>query len=216
MRKKKLFKKLLPVLAIATVMAIGGIAAYFTASDSVINTWTVGSVEIDLMEEAYDAATDERFNISPNKLLTKDPKVKNTGNSDAYVFLRLTVPKADVCVASQNGLRTDQCVQELFEYTINPSWVLINEEIGIDENTYVFAYGTAEACRVLAPEAVTATLFEGDQIRFKNVIEGQGLERESLEMPVDAFAIQTTDLGDGTVTSPAAVWAILENQIASI
>ena len=77
----------------------------------------------------------------------------------------------------------------------------------------VYSYGTEAACKALAAEASTPSLFKDNQITFINVLEGQGLEGTTLEIPVESFGIQTTDLGESDATSPSAVWDILIHQV---
>ena len=107
MKEKK--KNIVIVVAMIAVLAIGSIAAYFTATDSVTNTFVVGNVEIDLREDQYDShKADDLDNdgiadvneITPNKEIIKDPSVKNTGENDAYVFTMVAIPKKSVKVAA--------------------------------------------------------------------------------------------------------------------
>lgn len=213
--KRKMFKRTTVVMAVAVLMVVGGATAYFTATDDVTNRWTVGNVDIELQEPQYDASEGERTDIVPNKDLAKDPQIQNTGFNDAFVFLKVTVPKADVIVAAQDGTQGAKQVQELFDYRINSAWVLVASSEGTTANTYIYAYGNPASCTVLAPDEVTSVLFDSGTIKFKNVIEGQGLENSTLEMPVEAFGIQTTDITDNDVTAPKAVWAVLNNQLTS-
>lgn len=223
---KKNRKNLIIVAALVVVMALGGVTAYFTSTDDATNVWTVGKVKIDLQEESYDS-TDEsvREDIVPNSEYAKDPKVKNTGINDAFVFIKFSMPKDNVIVADQDGTRQTNKLQELFDYDINDGWTLVTSDTSAaDVNTYVYAYGTADKCTALAADKTTSVLFKnasGDQIEnkgavgiitFKNVIEGQGLEESTLKIPVEAYAIQTTDLGTSNTTKPSKVWEILYNQ----
>lgn len=205
-------RKLLITTAIAAMMMVGGASAYFTATDNANNTWTVGTVTIDLHEDAYDAAQEERENIMPNAELSKDPIVTNSGNNPAYVFMKFSVPKADIKVASQDGTAVNQAVQELFDYSISDGWSQVSVVEGDDSNTYLYVYGTSTSCQSLMPNASTPVLFDGGKITFKNIVEGQGLEGTTLEIPVEAFAIQTANLTDGNVTTPSAVWSVLSGQ----
>ena len=174
-----------------------------------------GNIDIQLLEPQYDESESERVNITPNKELTKDPQIQNKGNNDAFVFLKVTVPKADVKVASQDNQTFDQSMQELFDYSIDGNWSLVKTETGEATDMHVYVYGTQNNCTVLAPGATTSVLFKDGKIKFKNVVEGQGLDETTLEMPVEAFAIQTTDLAGNGTTNPAEVWALLEGNTAS-
>ncbi len=212
---KKVFRRTAVVMALLMLMMVGGAAAYFTAADDVTNRWTVGNVDIELQEPKYDASEDERRDIVPNKDLTKDPQILNTGANDAFVFLKIAVPKSNVIVAAQDGIKGTKQLQELFDYGIRSSWVLVESSESPAANTYVYAYGNSGSCSALAPNERTDALFENDIVKFKNVIEGQGLENSTIEMPVEAFGIQTTNITENHVTAPKAVWAVLNNQLTS-
>ena len=69
-------RSLVIVAAIAAVMMIGGASAYFTSTDNADNTWTVGGVTIDLVEEEYDAAEEEKTDITPNMDLAKEHGIR--------------------------------------------------------------------------------------------------------------------------------------------
>lgn len=208
-------KRLLLAAAVLVLLVIGGISAYFTSTDNATNRWTVGDVTIELLEEEYDKVPEtERQNITPNKVFTKDPVVRNSGTNDAFVFLRFSVPKANVRIAAQDGAAQTAKVQELFDYEINPEWVKVVEDTSAaDKNTYVYTYGTDDACTPLVAETSTTSLFKDQKVTFINVLEGQGLEGTTLEIPVQAYGIQTTDLTDDDVTNPLAVWEILNTQV---
>jgi predicted ribosomally synthesized peptide with SipW-like signal peptide len=96
---------------LVAAMALGGSLAYLTDNESHTNTVQVsGNVRVDLVEPNWDE-TDEDNNGIPDKTqetvanqeVTKDPKVVNTGENPAFVFLRLTVPVKDVTRVLDNG-----------------------------------------------------------------------------------------------------------------
>ena len=225
-------RKRLVVIAAAliAIMTIGGTAAYFTAAEEVTNKWTVGKVTIDQQEEEYEKYKEiETKDITPNAELHKDPKVVNTGNNDVFVFMRVRIPKATVKVASQNGsVPTGATLQELFDYRWNNGWTIIDTREVKDGSAtyqeYVAAYGTTNECTALKPGAATSVLFingDGEHIAnkgaegvitFKNIIEGQGLENVQLNLNVESFAIQTTNLTADDTKNPAKVWGILTAQ----
>ena len=209
-------KRMIFIAAVLVLLlGVGGVSAYFTSTDNATNSWTVGDVTIELLEEEYDKVPEaERQNITPNQSFTKDPVVKNIGTNDAFVFLRFSVPKQAVRIADQTGAAQASQVQELFDYTIHTDWVKVSEDTSAAaQNTYVYAYGTEAACKALVAEASTPSLFKENQITFINVLEGQGLEGNALEIPVEAYGIQTTDLDTDDKTAPADVWQILMNQV---
>lgn len=209
LEKRKTKKKLLVVCAVAAVMLIGGASAYFTATDSADNTWTIGNVAIDLQEPNYDES--DKTNIAPNQELDKDPQVENTGSNDAFVFVEFSIPKATVATANDNGSLNESQLQELFTYSINDGWSLVSSSQGEDSNTYVYAYASNGVCTALAADVTTPVLFTNGKITFKNIVEGQ--LGGPVTIPVHAYAIQTSDITSDDSNAPADVWAVMNRQL---
>ena len=205
---KKTGKSVIIACAAVAVMLIGGASAYFTSQDAATNTWTVGSVNIDLLEPNYDVA--DAQNIVPNQTLAKDPQVRNTGTNDAFVFVEFTMPKASVSTASDDGTVNNAAVQELFDYTIDNGWTQVSHTDGTDGGTYVYAYAAEGNCAALEAGETTPSVFSNGTITFKNVVEGQ--LGTSLMIPVKAYAIQTSDITASDSMEPADVWAVLSRQ----
>ena len=114
--KKKLLALVL-VVALAATAVIGGTLAYFTDTDSAVNTFTVGGVKIDLIEQQSNADHTGFETYSGNKVLMPivgsaqgdkydngQPKaknyidkvvtIKNEGTSAAYVRAYFAIPSA--------------------------------------------------------------------------------------------------------------------------
>ena len=97
--KKKIVALCLCV-ALAVVAIGGATLAYFTDTDEATNTFAVGNVKIDLIEQQKGANGLEDF--VPNKTLlpgtsdknavSKIVTVKNTGANDAWVWVDLKIP----------------------------------------------------------------------------------------------------------------------------
>lgn len=223
-------KQMIVAMAMVAIVGIAGTSAYFTASDEAVNTWTVGKVEVDLEETEYDKHKDEETkDITPNSELHKDPKAVNTGNNDAFIFMKVRIPKATVKVAAQDGTApANATLQELFDYQWNNGWTVIDtqevKESGGTYQEYIVAYGTANECTALKPGSETPVLFVNGSgahianpgvaglITFKNIIEGQGLENVTLNLDVESYAIQTANLTTEDTKNPAKVWDILTAQ----
>ncbi|MCQ2545032.1 MAG: SipW-dependent-type signal peptide-containing protein [Clostridia bacterium] len=209
---KRNLKKAIVAVAAVCVMLVGGASAYFTATDDKTNTWTVGNVDIELHEPGYDAS--DRDNITPNQELDKDPVVENTGNNEAYIFVKFSIPKASVKTVGPDGTPTAASVQELFDYTVDESWTLVDQASGTDSNTYIYAYAVNGQCVAVDPEDTTEVVFTDGKIKFKNVIEGQ--IDSTLTLPVYAYAIQTGDITEDGSIAPADVWEVLSGQVSSV
>ena len=92
--KKRNLKKAGLAAGILCLASVGGISAYLTDFDKADNQFTVGKVSIDLEEPGFDQ--EEQTKIEPGKEVKKDPQIKNTGVNDAFVYLEVAVPMADV------------------------------------------------------------------------------------------------------------------------
>lgn len=95
-------KNIVIVVAMVAVLAIGSISAYFTATDSNTNTFTVGNVNIDQKENGTDTSV-VIDDMTPNQEVDKAVTVVNTGDNDAYVYTVVAVPKKVVKVTKVDG-----------------------------------------------------------------------------------------------------------------
>lgn len=189
--------------ALIAIMAIGSTFAYFIDRDSVTNKFTVGDVDISVTEPNWKPT--DGTDITPNKVIKKDPKITNNGVNDAFVFMKVSVPKANVKTANANGTLNAAANQDLFTYTTNSGWKLIKTTDGTSKTEYVYAYGN-DKMTVLKPGQSTTTLF--DTVKFINIIEEQ-LDRQNLEIVIDTMGIQTADLG---TDNPLEIYNIIMNQ----
>ena len=241
-REKNNGKNLLIVMAMLVILIIGSIGAYFTATDEATNSFTVGKIDVEITEPTWEALADTDENdipdvaeaVLPNQLIEKDPMVTNTSDAnDAFVFVKVTVPKADIYTANiADGNKAKQTsVTQLFQLnnadntkagngkawngndTFNAdSWYLIKSNTeGDDVNEYIFAYGSSTDCTVLAAgETTEEPVFSS--VTFCNAISGQDLELSTQNITIEAYAIQANDLTSSDKTEPAAIWAILSAQ----
>lgn len=90
--KKKIIALCL-VVALAATAIVGGTLAYFTdTTDKMVNTFTVGNVDIDLEEPAWKPG--DTHTLMPGTSYQKDPTITVSEKSqDAYVFLEMTFNK---------------------------------------------------------------------------------------------------------------------------
>lgn len=98
--KKKILALSLCVVMLA-IAIVGGTLAYFTDTDSETNTFTVGNVKIDLIEQQKTDDGLKKFEdgkvLVPGKsndgnAVSKIVTVKNTGKNDAWVWVELKIP----------------------------------------------------------------------------------------------------------------------------
>lgn len=103
--KKKSILALSLVAALGAIMVVGGSLAWFSDTDEATNTFTVGSVEIEQVEDfvqdsqlipvvAEPDHADPDTMTAENNYIKKEVSVKNTGKNPAYVQTFIAVPAA--------------------------------------------------------------------------------------------------------------------------
>lgn len=224
MKKNYIWKVLLMTGGVLTLVGAKGIFAYFSDQETTSNQFTVGSVEIDLKEPAWEAKADtdqdgipdEAEFLVPRQVVTKDPQVTNTGKNDAFVFLTVEVPCKNILTVQDNGMLNEPGMTNLFSYNVHNTWQLagvtkvINQQNEVTHKKYLYAYADSnKECTVLKPNEVTNPLFSS--VMFANVVEGQGLENSIQKMNITAYGIQADNLGIETKNA-AAIWSIISNQ----
>ena len=211
MHNKRRIAALIAVCGLIGAVGTGAALAYFTDEETHTNTFTVGKVEVDGLEEHWDTTDKNRNGIPdksehtvPNQEIPKDPQIKNTGINDAIVFIKLTVPVRNVTLVSDDGTKSVKKPQEVFWFkdandtvsthanNFDPNWIhLSKEDTGTDlsgsARTYVFGYNAK-----IAKDQVTTPLF--GEIQVKNIIEGEIAEGEAQNIVVDYYAIQPTEI----------------------
>ena len=114
---------------------------------------------------------------------------------------------ANVEAAAENGERLGKKVQELFSFEAKDSWMQLSVQNAESRRTYTYAYK-----KILKPQETSETLF--DTVKFLNLIEGQ-LDGQTLEIPVRAYAIQTSYTGGSSDNLPEQIKAAYEKYVNS-
>lgn len=189
--KKKVVKALI-LCGVLGILGVGGTMAYLTDYDSTVNEFTVGKVDIELKEPNWKP--EDNTQIEPTEVINKDPQVKNIGVNDAFVYLEVSIPTANVITAQADGTRVDKKNTELFSFTKKADWTQIDARTVDGYRVYTFCYN-----KILKKDQTTSTLF--DTVTFANIVEGQ-LELQKLDIPVRAYAIQTVNTGGDSGSIP--------------
>ncbi|MGN1457560.1 MAG: hypothetical protein ACI4XP_06365 [Acutalibacteraceae bacterium] len=193
-KNKKIGVVVIPLLIIVSIFVGVVLAFMIQNTEKRVNTFTFGNASIDLTETEWDKLTQEERTLYPEKEITKDPKVKNTGETNLYAYIEITVPCANVCTVGvdENGreIINDAAQNELFSYEVNPGWELIRQNTDADNKIYVYAYTE----KILAPNEETNNLF--DKVKFLNIAEGELTKGTELDISVNAYAIQSDYLNE--------------------
>ena len=204
-------KKLMTVLALVLViaMSVAGTYAYLTSADKVVNTFTVGDVQIKLDEAKVDAngvavTPAERVKANSYKLLpghtyNKDPMVTVLkGSESSYVKMTVTFSNAAEldAIFEPNGAN----LLSIFNGYDSTNWIYKGNTKNADNTrTYEFWYKEA----VAAPTADVALDALFDSITVPGGINNDQLATiKGMTITVNAYAIQA----DGFANADAA-WA---------
>lgn len=217
---KKRNKVLLCTGAILGVIAVSGVVAYLTDTETATNNFTIGNVDIELIEPSWDDATDTNKNDVPdfaenlvsNQTVAKDPKVKNVGNNKAYVYLTVEVPKESVVTAAADGTLNNSgeaTSTPLFSYVANTTdWTEITSAKVETTTSVKRVYYYKEA---IDKNAETSKLFE--EVTLVNLVDGQVEPNVIKSININAYAIQSDNLPSGTTIEGA--YQIYVNQQSS-
>ena len=200
---KKNTVKIMTLAGILCLASVGGVSAYLTDYEKVSNEFTVGKVDIELKEPEWKP--EENKKIEPSKVIHKDPQITNTGTNDAFVYMEVSIPMANVEAAAENGERLGKKVQELFYFEAKDSWMQLSVQNTESRRTYTYAY-----TKILRPQETSEALF--DTVKFLNLIEGQ-LDGQTFEIPVRAYAIQTSYTGGSSDNLSEQIKAAYEKYV---
>ena len=231
-------KKVLAIsLAVALIaIMVSGTLAYFTAEDEVMNTFTIGSVEIDLWENGVEAGE----SMSMGQLIPvvgSDPtkesdnyqmkavQVKNTGLNPAYVEVFIAVPKV-LDDAGVLKLMNNYPESETYGWD-TPVNVGTMTNADVVYNVYKYRYSTALNAGMITDEAIEYVYIDSkadmDVTRDANgtiteayfTMNGQTVDFNVATMALDVYvaswAIQSEGFADAqsalTTFTKAHPWA---------
>lgn len=214
-------KKKLLIMSVAMVLvcafAVGMTIAYLTSTDEVVNTFTVGNVQIKLDEADVDEygrvpqgspaprVTENTYKLIPGHEYTKDPTVTVlSGSEESYIKMTVTVTKSDVldAIFAPNGAQ----LTEIFTgFGSNWEYKSNTEDTENKTRTYEFWYKTAVDAREdavklepLFTSIVVPDFITGDQLA----------ELQTMTITVNAYAIQA----DGFEGNAEAAWTAYNAQ----
>lgn len=208
MKKKILVACLCVALAVLTIA--GTTLAYLTSQDKVVNTFTVGNVQIKLDEAKANAdgtlvANADRVKANSYKLIpghtyTKDPMVTVlSGSESSYIKMTVTFSKAAEldAIFAPNGAD----MTSIFNGYDSTNWNYKGNTENATANTRTYEFWYKEAVAAPTTDVALDALF--DSITVPGTITSTQLETiKGMTITVNAYAIQA----DGFAT-PEAAWA---------
>lgn len=193
MKKSKVLLTLMCAVALV-VTSVFGTLAYLQDTDKVVNTFTVGNVDITLDEAKVDAngaATDaarvkeNAYKLMPGHKYDKDPIIHvGTASEDCYLFVtiddQIAAIEADATVAAQMAAK---------------GWVAVPGYA----NTYIYTNNGAKAA---VSAGADVTVFETFTIKG-NVDNNTLAAYAGKTITVNAYAVQKDGFEN---TAPEVIW----------
>lgn len=185
--KKKLLALILSVAVVASIAAAGTLAYLTASADPVVNTFTVGNIEIDLEEHklledgkldpSVTVPMNEYKRVLPGAELNKDPFVTvKAGSEDCYLYVQVI---DGINAAVPGAATTDMDVRT----AENPDgkWIAVDEANGI--------YRYAEVVAHDATNNQAFTVF--NKVNFAGTLTNEQMKTlDKGIIAIKAFAIQ--------------------------
>lgn len=183
------------IVAIMAVSVIGGTLAYFQDTAKAVNTFTIGNVAIDLIEKGEDNKTDfvqdQKLIPGQSNAVAKRVWVENTGDSDAWVWVKIYIPAAlDTSAdASANDLHMNTYGQFESEY-FDETWASAYSQTPITDGILNENHKPIIANMVAAEEANTWTLIAREEnVTVNEVAYNVYTYAMTTQLPSDAVSL---------------------------
>ena len=243
MKKMNKYKITLLVLCVMmmTSAVFTGTLAYLTDHEKVINTFTVGQVQITLDEtevtpdgkpttDPPTRVTKNEYHLVPGEKYTKDPTITlGAGSEKSYIRMIMTVynrSAVDTIIANaKNGLNDYADLLEGWDETV---WVYKGFSVNEPENAISFEFrykeavageDTAKALEPLFTHLSVPSTLNGEELKalydgnFRIVVEGHAIQ-------ATGFSDVTEPGEEGqpdkvTKTAEDVAWEAFSNQMAA-
>ena len=215
MEKSKVLITILCAVLLVTVSVLGTIA-YLTSQDEVVNTFTIGKVNISLDEAAVyadgteipgaDRVKKNNYHLIPGQTYVKDPTVTvKAGSEDSYVRMLLTLNCADEFDAIYAPNKAD--LTTIFNGYDASNWVYETVTRDTAKNTITYEFRYKEIVANSATDTKLEALF--DSITVPSSFDSKDMESiANLKITVVGHAIQATGFANAE-----SAWTAFNEQI---
>ena len=220
--REKLKKRTVSVVVFTLLFSLVAVSvnSYYTDHKSNMNVFTTGNVKVKICEPEYERPENvkKRDRLAPGEEVQKDPYIYNCGKSECFVFAEVRIPRSKRIFTDSDGKKLPVMERNLFEFICNSGWSLysskINDSASEPYESYIFSYSDGKNMKALRPGGKTTNLFKNDRLKFADVIETHTNER--YEIPVTAYAIQTSDVlnSKGSISVQKAYMALFNQKNA--
>lgn len=201
-------------IIVATVL---GTMAWLTDRDTVVNTMTIGQVDIAVDEAKVNAdgtpvagadrVKENAYHLIPGQTYTKDPTMTVDGNSEeSYVRMLLTLN----CKTELDAIfAPDVELTAIFGGYDAANWVFEKETVDTTANTVTYEFRYKETVAPNGSDVVLDALF--DSFTIPGTLDGADLKSiENLTITVTGHAIQAEGF-----ESDDAAWSAFDTQWAN-
>ncbi len=212
MKKSKVLITVFCAVLLVTVSVLGTLA-YLTSQDTVVNTFTVGKVNIELDEakvktdgtlDGTDRVKQNTYHLLPGQTYVKDPTITVKAKSEAsYVRMLLTINCADAFDAIYAPNKAD--LTTIFNGYDAENWLY--EAVTRENNTLTYEFRYKEIVEKSESDTVLDALF--DSITIPGTFNSNDMNSISdLEITVVGHAIQAVGFANED-----AAWSAFNEQI---
>ena len=203
MKKSKVLITVFCAVLLVSVSVLGTLA-YLTSQDEVVNTFTVGKVNI-TMDEAdvnedgteivgADRVKENNYHLIPGRTYTKDPTLTVKAKSeDSYVRMLLTIDHASEFDTIYSPNKAD--LTTIFNGYDANNWVCEGVTRNSDKNTVTYEFRYKEIVRKSDTDTILDALF--DSITVPSTFDRADMASiANLKITVIGHAIQATGFAD--------------------
>ena len=196
--KKRTLIITLSTLIIA-IAAVGTTLAYFTDTDAVTNSFTLGNVSMELTEDLWALPVgQDAMKVMPGTVTPKDPTITiKDGSESAWVFIKVEVSDAaalQAAVDAANTTATD-LLPGIATSLAPSSWVLMGTpSVSGDVKTYYYGYSS-----IVAANESTSAIFTA--ITLPGTVDGSTTYaslNDGFTITSTGYAIQSANVTDLT------------------
>lgn len=212
--KKTVAKKRVIAVLIAVVLIVGAVAgstlAWFTdTTDPVVNTFTVGDIDIGLKE-----TTGEEYKMIPGHYVDKNPVVTVFKDSEkSYLFVKLTENLGIWATTPKPGGTNEDTYsfRELLHYELADGWDQLKVD-GVDVPGVYYRIVDKNAAEDQEFQVLKDNKVSVDYKVTKEMMAMLDAESKYPTLSVKAYAIQYFKTND-TPFGEAAAWVALNDQL---
>lgn len=191
---------------LAACLAIGGVAAYLTDTESITNNLSLDTnFSIELTEPGFVEA--DAQGLAPMQTVVKDPTITNDGTVKAYVAATVKVPVFSGKIIGTDGKITTVTDQDVFAYELNEGWSQVgNATVADGYRTYTYVYANALAAdetAVVFDDVTVANLAEGISLTDTTIdVIGHGIQAEGHADATSAYNAYVAQNAAGVTVEP--------------